>query len=154
MLLRTIHRNYNTVPKGYALLIGLNYLDASHYGGWDGALKHPENDVKIMEQIAREAGLQTTLLLNKAATRENVIDRIMQFADLLEPDDLLFLYYSGHGGQLPDLSGDEPDRMDETWCLYDGQLVDDEIFALWGTFRQNVRIILISDSCHSGTVGK
>ena len=34
--------------------------------------------------------------------------------------------YSGHGGQTPDLNGDEPDRKDETWCLHDGQLIDDD----------------------------
>ena len=44
--------------------------------------------------------------------------------------------------------------MDETWCLYDGQLIDDELYSSWGAFASGVRIFLLSDSCHSGTVSK
>jgi len=44
--------------------------------------------------------------------------------------------------------------MDETWCLYDGEIVDDEPYALYGQFAQGVRILVFSDSCHSGTVTK
>jgi hypothetical protein len=40
------------------------------------------------------------------------------------------LTYSGHGSQIPDVSQDEVDHYDETWCLYDGQLLDDELFSL------------------------
>ena len=42
--------------------------------------------------------------------------------------DLFFLSYSGHGGQVPDINGEEADSKDETWCLYDGQLIDDELY--------------------------
>lgn len=60
--------------------------------------------------------------------------------------------YSGHGGQVPDANGDEPDGEDETWCLDDGQLIDDEIFYYLGCFAAKTRIITVSDSCHSGSV--
>jgi hypothetical protein len=66
---------------------------------------------------------------------------------------LLFLTYSGHGGQVPDANSDEKgDATDETWVLYDRQLVDDELFALWAGFEPGVRIFVLSDSCHSGSV--
>ena len=68
--------------------------------------------------------------------------------------DIFFLTYSGHGGQAPDLNGDEPDGKDETWCLYDGELIDDELYSSWGAFAAGVRIFLLSDSCHSGSVSK
>ena len=29
---------------------------------------------------------------------------------------------------MPDTSGEEVDRQDETWCLWDGQLIDDELY--------------------------
>jgi hypothetical protein len=64
------------------------------------------------------------------------------------------LSYSGHGGQLPDRNEEEADVMDETWCLYDGELVDDEMYSLYGEFAQGVRVLVFSDSCHSGTVTK
>jgi len=72
----------------------------------------------------------------------------------LTTNDLFVLSYSGHGGQLPDINRDEDDGMDETWCLYDGELVDDELSQLWSTFQKDVRILVISDSCHSGTITK
>jgi hypothetical protein len=57
-----------------------------------------------------------------------------------------------HGGQVPDTNGDEPDRKDETWVLYDRQLVDDELYKLYSGFQSGVRILVLSDSCHSGRV--
>jgi hypothetical protein len=65
-----------------------------------------------------------------------------------------FAGYSGHGGQAPDLNDEEPDGNDETWCLYDGELIDDEPYSSWGAFATGVRIVVLSDSCHSGTVAK
>ena len=46
----------------------------------------------------------------------------------------------------------EPDGYDETWCLYDGELIDDELYAALKQFVRGVRIFVLSDSCHSGTV--
>ena len=42
--------------------------------------------------------------------------------------------------------------MDETWVCHDRQLIDDELYELWGKFKAGVRILVLSDSCHSGTV--
>ena len=56
---------------------------------------------------------------------------------------------------MPDRDGDdETDGLDETWCLYDRQLVDDELYGMFGKFAKGVRIVLLSDSCHSGTVAR
>jgi hypothetical protein len=66
---------------------------------------------------------------------------------------IFFLTYSGHGGQVPNTGNDfEPDGFDETWCLYDGELIDDELYTALGSFAAGVRIFVLSDSCHSGTV--
>ena len=90
-------------------------------------------------------------------------DAITIAAQSLSAGDTLFLTYSGHGGQVPDKNRDErkkgadeigeyADEYDETWVLYDRQLVDDELYAFWSEFAPDVRIIVLSDSCHSGTV--
>jgi hypothetical protein len=142
------------MAKGVALTIGLNAVDPRHYGGWSGDLVACEADAADMADIGKTKGFAVDTLLTKAATRAKVVGKITQAAQTLAPGDIFLLSYSGHGGQLPDLNRDEPDALDETWCLYDGELVDDEIFSLLGQFQAGVRILVFSDSCHSGTVVK
>ncbi len=80
--------------------------------------------------------------------------QLAKAAATLKSGDIFMLSYSGHGGQVPDINDDEPDAEDETWCLYDGEMLDDELYALWRKFAPGVRILVFSDSCHSGTVTK
>ena len=139
---------------GYALAIGLNSVDPGHYSGWSGELSGCEPDAIDMEAIAKSQGLKTETLLTRKATRKNVRKTLICMADRLKSGDLLVVSFSGHGGQVPDINGDEDDDLDETWCLYDGELLDDELFEIWMKFQPGVRILLFSDSCHSGTVLK
>jgi hypothetical protein len=137
---------------GRSLHVGLNRIDVDHYGV-DGALAGCEFDAKDMEAIAAARGFQTQILLTDRATVANVTSAIAEAAAALRPGDLLLITYSGHGAQVPDLNGDEgQDEKDETWVLYDRMLVDDELYALWGQFAEAVRIAVVSDSCHSGSV--
>jgi hypothetical protein len=107
-----------------------------------------------MMAIAKASGFQSTRLLTGKAVRKAMEDSIAKAAHALKAGDIFFLTYSGHGGQVPDTDGDEPDSADETWCLYDGELVDDEIYYHLGRFAAGVRILVLSDSCHSGSVIK
>jgi hypothetical protein len=141
-------------PKGIALTIGLNSVDPGHYAGWSGDLKACEFDANDMAEIARKSGFEVKTLLTEDATRDNVKGEISDVASELKSGDMFMLCYSGHGGQIVDLNDDEYDHRDETWCLYDGELIDDEIFDLLAQFRAGVRIVSTSDSCHSGTVLK
>jgi metacaspase-1 len=142
------------MPTGVALTIGLNMVDPKHYQGWDGQLTACEADAKDMADIAQSKGFKVTTLLTKDAKREAVLKAISSAAKALKSGDIFMLTYSGHGGQLPDLNGDEPDGQDETWCLFDSELVDDEMYAALGDFASGVRVLALSDSCHSGTVLK
>jgi metacaspase-1 len=138
--------------KGVSMHIGLNGVSGAAYGGWDGPLAACEFDAKDMAVIAKSRGMQSTVLLTKKGTRANVLDGMRSAAKALKAGDLFLLTYSGHGGQVPDVSGDEADKQDETWCLYDGQLIDDELYFELSRFAAGVRILVLSDSCHSGTV--
>ncbi len=144
------------MPTGHAIHIGLNSVDPDQYDGWDGQLNAPENDLQEMEDLTTDAGFgKKDILKGEAATRENVRNAIASAAQSLESDDLLVISYSGHGTRVPDLNGDERrDGKDDAWCLYDGLLFDDELEYHWYLFEKDVRIILISDSCHSGTMSR
>jgi metacaspase-1 len=141
------------MPAGMSLHIGLNRVDPNQYEGWDGQLSACEADARDMAALAKKQGFKSsTLLLTKAATAGALSNAILDATRALRSGDLFFLSYSGHGGQVDDTNGDEADRMDETWVCYDRQFIDDELYELWGRFKPGVRVVVLSDSCHSGTV--
>ena len=139
--------------RALSLHIGLNAVDPVHYQGWDGVLGACEYDAEDMAAIAQSRSFSATTLLTAQATREAVLDAIGAATTKLEAGDIFFISYARHGGQVPDYGGDElDDRRDETWCLFDGELLDDELFECWTRFAEGVRILVVSDSCHSGSV--
>jgi hypothetical protein len=141
--------------RGISIHIGLNYVNTEHYGEGVSPLDTCEQDAKDMQSIAISQDFKSSfMLLSENATRDAVKSAIRSASDELSEGDMLFLTYSGHGGFVLDESGDEEDNLDETWCLYDGQLIDDELYHLWSLFDEGVRILILSDSCHSGTVAK
>lgn len=113
-----------------------------------------ENDARDMETIARSQGFLTQSLFTNRATSTAVLDAVEKAGKELVEDDFFLLTYSGCGGQINDSDKDESDGLDETWVLYDRELVDDELYAMWSHFRPGVRILVLSDCCHSGTMTK
>lgn len=145
------------MPAGISLHVGLNRVDDGKYeddagNPWGGELIACEFDATDMYQIAADRGFSARTLLTGAATSEAVLTAVEDAARRLEPGDMFFVTYAGHGGQIPDDDGDETSPFDQTWLLFDRQLIDDELYARWGLFRPGVRIFVLSDSCHSGTV--
>lgn len=139
-------------PAALSLHLGLNEVSAAHYAGWSGPLAACEYDAHDMTALAKSCGMKATTLLTRKATRAKVLAAIRVAARQLVDGDFFFLSYSGHGGQVPDVSGEEDDKLDETWCLFDGQLIDDELYFELSRFKSGVRVLVVSDSCHSGTV--
>ncbi|MHB1374377.1 MAG: caspase family protein [Thauera sp.] len=140
--------------RGWSVHIGLNKVDPGHYGG-DAELFGCHFDAEDMERIAAERGFEKrTVLLDEQATRTAVKSAMTAAAAALKAGDVFMFTYAGHGSQVPDFNADEDDGADETLCLYDGMLIDDELYELWSKFADDVRIVMISDSCHSGTVSR
>ena len=152
-LLAATNRNENKMgnAKGMSLHIGVNSVDPVHYMDPEGKLDLGgcENDARAMFNIAVSRGFEAKILLTRDAVRESVHAEIKKAAKELSPEDIFLITFSGHGGQVYDFSGEEFDFKDETWCLYDVMLIDDELRHLWNKFEEGVRILWISDSCHS-----
>lgn len=143
------------MAQGYSINIGLNSVDPTHYAGWDGPLAACEADAEDMVSIAQTQGFERVRkFLTKEATRSRILGELSEASKVLQGGDLLLLSYSGHGGQLPDRNSDEEDGLDETWCLYDGELIDDEIYVALSKLKPGVRVFMLSDSCHSGSVSR
>ena len=136
----------------HSIHIGVDKLDRSYYGPLT-PLEGCVNDARAFEALAGKlGGTDSRLLLDEKATRAAVVVAIHEKARELRPGDTLLLTYSGHGNTAQDSSGDELSGLDSTWCVHDGEILDDELAVLWATFRAGVDIVVFSDSCHSGSV--
>lgn len=145
------------MSNGISLHIGLNKVNAAHYNQLKN-LVAAVNDAKFMHHYASNVMKygQSDLLLDEDATTDRALAHLSDYARQLRAGDVLFLSYSGHGGQTQDLNSLQPgdELFDQTWCLYDRQLIDDELALAFSQFEEGVRILVVADSCHSGTVTK
>ncbi len=142
-------------PKGYALHIGINKVDPSYYKNFIPPLAGCVNDMERMAELAASLQFEEVAkLANLQATKEAIEDAIGKMAGMAMPDDLVLITYAGHGAPIPDLDGDEADTYDEAWVTANGFLLDDTLNQWFTTFKSGVRILLVSDSCHSGTMAR
>jgi hypothetical protein len=134
-----------------ALCIGIN-----DYPGTQNDLAGCVNDAEDWAAELGNRGFAITKLLDGQATKAAMSAAIGSLIAGSATGDTVVITYSGHGTWVPDSSGDEPDGRDEGLCPYDigsvGPLLDDEIRQLFGRRLGGVRVLLISDSCHSGSV--
>lgn len=140
--------------KGIWIAMGLNYVDPLRYAGWYGRLNACVNDATDMMKVAEYYGYKATLFINEAVTSTSLIQAIEEAKEELDEGDALVISYSGHGGQMRDLNNEEKDAIDETWCLHDRQFIDDELYMHLNTIPKKLNVVVLSDSCHSGTMLK
>jgi metacaspase-1 len=142
-----------------ALLIGINDYAPVGAGGPD--LRGCVNDVRDMANTLSVLGIVPAnpatmhIVTNARATRAAIINGFKWLIDGTKKGDVLVFYYSGHGSQVADTSGDELDRKDETICPHDyataGMIKDDDFRVLLAGLPAGVNLDIILDSCHSGT---
>jgi hypothetical protein len=137
----------------YALCIGIN-----DYPGTESDLAGCVNDAGDWAAAFLERGFSVTRLLNRKAKGKAMRSAIRKLVAGAGEGDLIVVQYSGHGSFVPDEDGDEPDGTDECLCPYDvrakGPITDDELFELYSARKPGVKLVMISDSCNSGTVAK
>ena len=135
-----------------ALCIGINNYPGTHMD-----LQGCVNDANDWAAALAARGFKVAKLLDGQATKAAMVKAMNDLIGTAGKGDSLVITFSGHGTYQPDEDGDEADGLDEALCPYDLQtngaaLVDDEIRAIFGARKAGVRLVLISDSCHSGTV--
>lgn len=140
------------MAEGMSLHIGVNRVNPEHYAGWTGQLRACEADAQTMARLCGAGGFNSKLFLTTAATRETILGETAKARQRLRAGDMFVISFAGHGSRVPDKNGDKESRGDEAWCLYDGQLIDDELWALWAGFARGVRIIVVTDCSYYGTV--
>lgn len=135
----------------HALCIGIN-----DYPGTDSDLHGCVNDAHDWSVLLSRHGFGCELLLESDASGENVRAALKRLAAEARRGDAVVVTFSGHGSFVPDDNGDEDDAFDECWCPHDvvenGPIADDELQRIFSARKSHVRWVVISDSCHSGTV--
>jgi hypothetical protein len=136
----------------YALTIGIN-----NYPGTENDLAGCVNDAKDWASELKKRDFKVTELIDQQATKQRMVEEMKSVIGKAAKGELVVITYSGHGTWQPDDDGDEADMRDEALCPYDlskGPLLDDDLFEVFTAAAYGARVIMISDSCHSGTVAK
>lgn len=135
----------------HALTVGIN-----DYPGTDMDLAGCVNDAHDWRDLLQSRHFVVTSLYNQEATRARLIEALAELIGGADEGDTLVFHFSGHGSWLPDQSHDEPDERDEMLCPYDVMddqfLMDDDLYGLFCAKTEGVRLFVIADCCHSGSV--
>jgi len=137
-----------------ALIISCVSVDPECWGGWAGKLPGTTKDREKITKLLSDNNFGILRVDDAAATIDNISKEAKRITAGMLPGDLLVVYYTGHGMQVKDTSGDEPDALDEAMCLYDGGLTDDCISNMLRRVPEGVRVLMITDCCHSQTLAR
>jgi hypothetical protein len=141
-------KSYPSVDFGrfYALIIGINDYKQLP------ALQTSVNDAKAVDEVLRTRyGYQTTLLVN--ANRRQIMAAFNDLRKELTEKDNLLIYYAGHG---------EIDKSDQSayWLPSDAEPDNNANWLSSHNIAQHLsilpakHILVIADSCYSGTMTK
>lgn len=154
-------------PVKYALLIGIEDYGLSGLISLQG----PGNDIRLIKSVLldkfqfQEKNIIT--LTNRNATHTNLERAFTRLSQLAKQGDFIYIHYCGHGSQVRDQDGDEyPGVFDQTWVPYGSRssrmegkdrydITDDELH-LWliPILSKTEDVILVSDSCYSGSIAR
>lgn len=156
--------------KRHALLIGIDEYPLLRLTQPDGRvfsqdLRGCVNDVDRFGMLLCErfgfADSDLTILRNGEATRDAILTALASLLQSIETDDLLVLFFAGHGSQMVDREGTKPSGWDETFIPADSgrgphpnrDITDDELRLFLLRAAEKTRYTtLIFDCCHSGTL--
>lgn len=152
----------NPGKRGRALLVGINQYKNFPDRPTPGA---EEDALETREFIKRQYGFEDgeiEMLLGPKATARNIVET---FRDWLvkgtQPGDRVFFLYSGHGTRVKDDNEpkDEKDGEDEALAPYDvdrggANLIRDDVFNQLLAELSGRMVVMVFDSCHSGTISR
>jgi hypothetical protein len=135
-----------------ALCVGIN----DYPFGEDNDLRGCVNDANDWARLLKEHFDFTDVrqLLDGDATKARIINGLENLLQGSKAGDVLVFTNASHGTYRVDTSADEP-GYDEAICPHDTAsdlLTDDELRELFAGIPEGVRLTVISDSCHSGSV--
>ncbi len=143
-------------PDGQGRILGL-------YGGITAYQSSSQlygcaDDATLLGEAMRASHLQRVdeqiVLTDGQVTRTQFVEGIRTLARRAQPNDVVLVFFSGHGNVQPVAAGDtsELDGLDETIVLFDGAVTDNDIASELSNIHA-ANVILALDTCHSGGFG-
>lgn len=151
-------------PRRWALLIGIDEYRFSPAWRLRGAVRDVEAVERHLRQRRGFPAENIRKLINRAASRQGILDGLAWLEARVGPDDLVVLHYSGHGSWRFDTAETKwrADGREKTLVPWDSgrgddhpnlDLGGDELYALLGKLTRKTRFLtVILDCCHSGTL--
>lgn len=141
-----------------AVLIGINYKGSADQ--LNGCINDIRNINNILVNNCDYKAENIKILTEEhsiSPTKKNMEDNINWLVKDIKAGDTLVFYYSGHGSNLTDRTGDETDGKDEVLVPLDyntsGIISDDWLYLNMVTkVPTNVTLWAFTDCCHSGTM--
>ena len=123
------------------------------YMGSANDLRGCRNDIEDeIKKLNREfPEFQCLKYFDRQVTTQFFVEEIQRVMSQMPEDGFLYIKYSGHGTQIP--CSTEPDGYDEALYLYNGPLIDNEIWKLQQQTPLTLKVLAKFDSCHSGDLG-
>jgi hypothetical protein len=160
----------NPPPARVGLFIGIGKYQFPDYAETHEELRH---SAEVMHDLMLKHGVldpqRTALIRDAQATKHNLQKLISQWLpSVSRPGDVVFIYFSGHAGQIPTDDPTEADGLDETIGPFDlegtrrgesraaglarfrATNITDDTLAAWLAPLQGRQVVLIFDTCHSG----
>jgi hypothetical protein len=145
--------------------VGINEFEHLPGSSWlNGCINDAEDFAAALQDVFRFDSSSVTVLSDRQATKAAVEGALTELVEQAERGDLdhIVFSFSSHGTQVPDPSGDEPDRADEALAAYDIRsigdawdtetvIVDDDLNVLLGRVPEGCLVEVYLDTCHSGT---
>jgi hypothetical protein len=101
-------------------------------------------------KLSKKNGFESEIFPNELATSYQLFESLYKLSKKMEPGDLLFITYCGHGLSISAKS--EPDGSSELLILYDRVFIDQEFKKCLTWFKKDVYIFIITNSCTNGTL--
>jgi len=123
------------------------------YQGSGNDLRGCRNDIEDeIKKLKREfPEFQCLKYFDSQVTTQFFVREIQRVMSALPEDGRLYIKYSGHGTQVPTVT--EANKYNEALALYNGPLIDDEIYKLQQQTPLGLRVLAKFDSCFSGDIG-
>ena len=147
----------DAVGQRKALLIGINDYARPAIPDLRGAVNDVNRLAEVLQKQMNFPEGNITKLTDQEATRDRILSELSKLVNSTQKEDVVYIHFSGHGSQVKDLNGDEEDGYDETFLPYDARqqgipdIVDDEFEQLFNKLASD-NVLIVFDSCHSGTV--